>query len=62
MRFYDVCPVPEDLPDKERWRKLRAIGLAVNKKNNHTKKVGIKNKRLVAALNDDYLAEVLTGK
>jgi predicted transposase YbfD/YdcC len=136
MRFYYVCPVPEDLPDKERWRKLRAVGLAVNNtvrdgkeciecryyilsrfmsakrfaeavrshwaienrlhwqldvtfqedqsrirkghadanfsslrrtalsllKNNHTKKVGVKNKRLVAALNDDYLTEVLLGK
>lgn len=136
MRFYYVCPVPEDLPDKKRWRRLRAIGLAVNNtvrdgkeciafryyilsrflsgkrfaeavrshwaienrlhwqldvtfqedqsrirkghadanfsslrrtalsllKNNHTKKVGVKNKRLVAALNDDYLAEVLLGK
>lgn len=136
MRFYYVCSVPEDLPDKERWRKLRAIGLAVNNtvregkecieyryyilstfpsarrfaeavrshwaienrlhwqldvtfqedqsrirkghadanfsslrrtalsllKNNHTKKVGVKNKRLVAALNDDYLTEVLLGK
>ena len=136
MRFYYVCPAPEDLPDKERWRKLRAIGLAVNNtvrdgkeciefryyilsrflsgkrfaeavrshwaienrlhwqldltfqedhsrirkghadanfsslrrtalsllKNNHTKKVGVKNKRLVAALSDDYLTEVLLGK
>jgi len=135
MRFYYVCPVPEDLPDKQRWHKLRAVGLAVNNtirdgkeciefryyilsrfvsgkrfaeavrshwaienrlhwqldvtfqedqsrirkgyadanfsslrrtalsllKNNHTKKVGVKNKRLVAALNDDYLAEVLFG-
>jgi len=136
IRFYYVCPVPEDLPDKGRWRKLRAVGLAVNNtvrdgkesiecryyilsrfmsakrfaeavrnhwaienrlhwqldvtfqedqcrirkghadanfsslrrtalsllKNNHTKKVGVKNKRLVAALNDDYLTEVLLGK
>ena len=136
MRFYYVCPVPEGLPDKERWRKLRAIGLAVNNtvrdgkecidfryyilstfpsarrfaeavrshwaienrlhwqldltfqedqsrirkghadanfsslrrtalsllKNNHTKKVGVKNKRLIAAMNDDYLTEVLLGK
>lgn len=136
MRFYYVCPVPDDLPDKERWRRLRAIGLAVNNtvrdgkeciefryyilsrflsgkrfaeavrshwaienrlhwqldvtfqedqsrirkghadanfsslrrtalsllKNNHTKKVGVKNKRLVAALSDDYLTEVLLGK
>lgn len=136
MRFYYVCPVPKDLRDKERWRKLRAIGLAVNNtvrdgkecieyryyilstfpsarrfaeavrnhwaienrlhwqldvtfqedqsrvrkghadanfsslrrtalsllKNNHTKKMGVKNKRLAAALGEDYLAEVLLGK
>jgi predicted transposase YbfD/YdcC len=136
MRFYYICPVPEDLPDKERWRNLRAVGLAVNNtvrdgkeclefryyilsrfvsakrfaeavrghwaienrlhwqldvtfqedqsrirkghadanfsslrrtalsllKNNHTRKVGVKNKRLVAALSDDYLTEVLLGK
>jgi predicted transposase YbfD/YdcC len=136
MRFYFVCPAPQDLPDKKRWPQLRAIGLAVNNtvrdgkecierryyilssfpsarrfaeavrshwaienrlhwqldvtfqedqsrirkghadanfsslrrtalsllKNNHTKKVGIKNKRFVAALSDDYLAEVLAGK
>jgi len=136
MRFYYVCPVPEDLPDQARWRQLRAIGLAVNNtvrdgkeciefryyilsrfvsgkrfadavrshwaienrlhwqldvtfqedqsrirkghadanfsslrrmalsllKNNHTKKVGVKNKRLLAALNEDYLTEVLIGK
>ena len=136
MRFYYLCPVPEDLRDKERWRKLRAIGMTINNtvrdgkeciesryyilstfvsakrfaeavrdhwsienrlhwqldvtfqedqsrirkghadanfsslrrtalsllKNNHTKKIGIKNKRLAAALNDDYLAEVLVGK
>jgi predicted transposase YbfD/YdcC len=136
MRFYYVCPVPDDLPDQERWPKLRAIGLAVNNtvrngkehiefryyilsrfvsakrfaeavrshwaienrlhwqldvtfqedqsrirkdhadanfsslrrtalsllKNNHTKKVGVKNKRLLAALDEDYLAEVLLGK
>jgi len=136
MRFYYVCPVPDDLPDQERWRQLRAIGLAVNNtvrdgkeriefryyilsrfvsakrfaeavrshwaienrlhwqldvtfqedqsrirkghadanfsslrrmalsllKNNHTKKVGVKNKRLLAALDKDYLTEVLLGK
>ena len=137
MRFYYVCPVPDDLPTQERWHKLRAIGLAVSNtvrdgkeciefryyilsrfvsakrfaeavrshwaienrlhwqldvifqedqyrirkghadatfsslrrmalpsllKNNHTKKVGVKNKRLLAALDEDYLAEVLFGK
>jgi predicted transposase YbfD/YdcC len=30
-------------------------------KNNHGRKVGIKNKRLIAALDDTYLAEVLLG-
>lgn len=136
MRFYYVCPAPEDLPGKKRWKKLRAIGLAVNNtirdgkeciecryyilsrftsarrfaeavrshwaienrlhwqldvtfqedqsrvrkghadanfsslrrtalsllKNNNTKKVGVKNKRLLAALDEDYLTEVLIGK
>jgi len=136
MRFYSICPVPDDLADQERWRKLRAIGLGTSNtvrdgkecierryyilsrfvsgkrfagavrshwsienrlhwqldvtfqedqsrirkghadanfsslrrtalsllKYNHTKKVGIKNKRLLAALNDDYLTEVLAGK
>lgn len=136
MRFYYLCPVPDDLQSQERWRKLRAIGMTVNNtvrdgkeciearyyilsrfvsgkrfaeavrthwaienrlhwqldvtfqedqsrirkghadanfsslrrtalsllKNNHTKKIGVKNKRLAAALNDDYLTEVLVGK
>ena len=31
-------------------------------KNNHTARVGVKNKRLLAAMDDDYLAEVLLGK
>lgn len=136
MRFYYVCRVPDDLPDKERWHKLRAIGLAINNtvrdgkeciecryyilstfpsakrfadavrshwaienrlhwqldvtfqedqsrirkghadanfsslrrtalsllKNNRTKKIGVKNKRLAAALDERYLTEVLLGK
>ena len=134
-RTYYVCPVPKDLPDRHRWKKLQAIGIAVNmtyrdgketsevrhyilskkltgKKfalaarghwsienrlhwqldvtfgedqcrvrkdhadanfsllrratlslltNNHTRKIGVKNKRLAAAWNDDYLAQVLFG-
>jgi len=135
-RSYFVCEVPDDLPDRHRWPKLKAIGMAVNEtwrdgklhyeqryyilskklsarrfaaavrghwsienrlhwqldvtfqedqcrirkghadanfsslrrmalsllKNNQTKKVGVKNKRLLAALDEDYLAEVLLGK
>lgn len=134
-RDYYVCAVPEVLPDRGRWPKLAAIGVAISEttrgdkystevrcyilntklsgrkfaaavrghwsienrlhwqldvtfgedqsrirkghadanfsilrrtalsllKNNHTHKIGVKNKRLVAAWNDDYLQEVLFG-
>jgi predicted transposase YbfD/YdcC len=39
---------------------LRRTALSLLK-NNKTKKVGIKNKRLLAAMDDDYLLEVLLG-
>jgi predicted transposase YbfD/YdcC len=29
-RYYTICPVPEDLPDRDRWAKLKAIGMAVS--------------------------------
>ncbi len=29
-RHYFVCPVPDDLPDGQRWRKLKAIGMAIS--------------------------------
>ena len=135
-RSYYVCPVPDDLPDRERWKGLAAIGVAINDtqrgakhsdevryyilskklsarkfaeavrghwsienrlhwqldvtfgedqsrirqghadanfsilrrtalsllKNNHTSKVGIKNKRLSAGWDDDYLIQVLFGE
>jgi len=134
-RTYYVCPVPDELPDRRRWKKLTAIGIAINDtlrdgqqtsevryyilskklsakkfgeavrghwsienrlhwqldvtfgedqsrirkghadanfsilrrtalsllKNNRTLKVGVKNKRLAAGWNDDYLAQVLCG-
>jgi predicted transposase YbfD/YdcC len=134
-RSYYVCPVPDDLPDRARWKNLAAIGIAINDtergathsdevryyilnkklsgrkfaeavrghwsienrlhwqldvtfgedqsrlrkghadanfsilrrtalsllKNNHTSKVGIKNKRLAAGWDDDYLIQVLFG-
>ena len=40
---------------------LRRTALSLLK-NNHSQKVGVKNKRLLAALDDDYLLEVLLGK
>jgi predicted transposase YbfD/YdcC len=135
-RTYFVCTAPDDLPDRRRWKKLKAIGMAMtdtlrdgrhtlevryyilsrklsakqfatavrehwsieNKlhwqldvtfgedqsrirkghadanfsilrrtalsllKNNHTLKLGVKNKRLSAGWDDDYLLQVLTGQ
>lgn len=29
-RSYRICPVASDLPDAKRWRKLKAIGIAIN--------------------------------
>lgn len=29
-RWYYISPVPDDLPDRERWKKLKAIGMAVS--------------------------------
>jgi predicted transposase YbfD/YdcC len=30
-REYFVCPVPDDLPDCKRWKKLKAIGMTINR-------------------------------
>lgn len=135
-RYYFICPVPDDLPDRSRWANLKAIGIAINNtlrggkdknevryyilnkyvasqrfagavrghwgvenhlhwqldvtfqedqcrirkghadanfsilrrtalsmlKNESSLKVGIKNKRLAAAWDENYLEKVLTGK
>jgi predicted transposase YbfD/YdcC len=29
-RYYYLCPVPEDLPDRQRWPGLKAIGIAIS--------------------------------
>ena len=29
-RWYHICPVPDDLPDRERWPKLKAVGIAIS--------------------------------
>ena len=134
-RYYYLCPVPEGLPDRDRWTNLKAIGVAINitvrggkettevryyilskyvsgkrfaeavrshwgienslhwqldvtfgedqsrlrkghaaanfsllrrtslsmLKNNTSKKIGVKNKRLTAGWDDEYRLEVLCG-
>jgi predicted transposase YbfD/YdcC len=135
-RYYFICPVPDDLPDRGRWRGLKAIGMTVSDtqrggrdcwevryyilskyisgrrfaeavrghwgienslhwqldvtfdedrcrirkghadqnfsilrrtalsllKNERDQKVGVKNKRLIAGWDEDYLLKVLLGK
>jgi len=135
-RYYFICPVPDDLPDRDRWRGLKAIGMTVSDtqrggkdccevryyilskymsgrrfaeavrghwgianslhwqldvtfnedhcriqkghadqnfsilrrtalsllKNERDQKVGVKNKRLIAGWDEDYLLKVLLGK
>ena len=30
LRFYMICPVPDDLPDRSRWAGLKAVGMTIN--------------------------------
>ena len=30
FRYYHICPVPKDLPDRSRWADLKAIGVAIS--------------------------------
>jgi predicted transposase YbfD/YdcC len=30
LRYYFLCPVPENLPDRSRWADLKAIGIAIS--------------------------------
>jgi predicted transposase YbfD/YdcC len=39
-RYYMICPVPEDLPDRSRWIGLKAIGVAINVTQRDGKTVG----------------------
>lgn len=55
----DQCRIRKGHADAN-FSSLRRTALSLLK-NNHTEKVGIKNKRLLAALDDDYLLEVLLG-
>lgn len=29
-RYYYICPVPDDLPDRSRWANLKAVGIAIS--------------------------------
>jgi predicted transposase YbfD/YdcC len=29
-REYSICPVPDDLPDRQRWQGIKAIGMVIN--------------------------------
>lgn len=52
LRSYVLCPVPEDLPDRSRWAKLRAIGMAVN----HTQRDGKDSTEIRYYLLSKYLS------
>jgi predicted transposase YbfD/YdcC len=39
-RYYMICPVPEDLPDRSRWPGLKAIGVAISDTLRDGKEVG----------------------
>ena len=56
----DRCRIRKGNADAN-FSTLRRTALSLFK-NNHSEKVGIKNKRLLAALDDDDLQEVLCGK
>lgn len=30
IRYYFICPVPKDLPDRSRWAELKALGIAIS--------------------------------
>ena len=55
----DQCRIRKGNADAN-FGSLRRTALSLLK-NNHSKKVGVKNKRLLAALDEDYLLEVLLG-
>jgi predicted transposase YbfD/YdcC len=56
----DQCRIRKGHADVN-FSALRRTALSLLK-NNHTEKVGIKNKRMLAALDDNYLLEVLLSK
>jgi predicted transposase YbfD/YdcC len=39
-RYYMICPVPKDLPDRSRWTGLKAIGVVISDAQRDGKRVG----------------------
>ena len=56
----DQCRIRKGHADAN-FSALRRMALSMLK-NNHSRRVGIKNKRMIAALDEHYLTEVLLGK
>ena len=56
----DQCRIRQGHADAN-FSVLRRMALSMLK-NNHSRQVGIKNKRMIAALDEGYLTEVLLGK
>lgn len=53
-REYYICPVPDDLPDRGRWKGIKAIGLAIN--------ITIRNGQETGEVRHYILSRYLSGK
>ena len=53
QRFSFICPVPKKLPDKDRWKKLKAIGAVVS--------ISQRNGKEHVEIRDDILSRDLAG-
>jgi predicted transposase YbfD/YdcC len=53
-RSYYICPVPDDLPDRDRWPKLKAIGMAIN--------ITVRDGKETSAVRYYILSKYLSGK
>jgi predicted transposase YbfD/YdcC len=54
QRSYFICPLPDSIPDANRWKSLKAIGIAIN----NTMRDGV----LVIAVRYYILSKYLSGK
>ena len=54
LRSYLICPLPDSLPDAERWKNLKAIGIAINNT--------VRNGEMVVAIRYYILSKYISGK